>query len=41
MRRLLVLGGVISMVSLRIYGSWNKYDSKDMDEIVKLSSHID
>ena len=41
MKRLFMLGGVMSMVTIRIYKSWNTYDPKDVDEIVRLSLHID
>ena len=40
-RKLLMLGGVLSVVSLRIYKSWDKYDPKTMDEIVERSVHFD
>lgn len=41
MKRLFMLGGVMSVVTIRIYKSWNTYDPKDVDEIVRLSLHID
>ena len=41
MKRLFMLGGVISMVTIRIYKSWNTYDPKDVDEIVRLSLQLD
>lgn len=41
MKRLFMLGGVMSIVTIRIYKSWNTYDPKDVDEIVRLSLHID
>lgn len=41
MKRLFMLGGVMSAVTIRIYKSWNTYDPKDVDEIVRLSLHID
>lgn len=36
-----ILGGVFSVVSTRIYKSWDKCDPKTMDEIVKLSMNFD
>ena len=41
MKKLFMLGGVMSIVTIRIYKSWNTYDPKDVDEIVRLSLHID
>ena len=41
MKRLLRLGGVMSVISIRICKTWNNYDSKDVDEIVRLNLHID
>lgn len=41
MKRLFMLGGVMSVVTIRMYKSWNIYDPKDVDEIVRLSLHID
>ena len=41
MKRLFMLGGVMSVVTIRIYKSWHTYDPKDVDEIVRLSLHID
>ena len=41
MKRIFMLGGVLSVVSIRLYKSWDKYDAKDMDEIVRLNLHID
>jgi hypothetical protein len=36
-----ILGGVFSVVSTRIYKSWDKYDPQSVDEIVKLGLYID
>ena len=36
-----ILGGVMSVVSSRFYKSWEKYDSKDVDEIVHLNLYVD
>ena len=36
-----LLGGVMSVVSSRFYESWEKYDSKDVDEIVILNIYAD
>ena len=41
MKRLFMLGGVLSIATIRLYKSWNTYDSKDVDEIVRLSLHVD
>lgn len=41
MKRLFMLGGALSVATIRIYKSWDKYDSKDVDEIVRLNLHID
>ena len=41
MRLRFIIGGVMSVVTTRIYKSWNTYDPKDVDEIVRLSLHID
>ena len=41
MKRLFMIGGVMSVVAIRVCKSWNNYDSKDVDEIVKLNLHID
>ena len=41
MKRLIMLGGVMSVVTIRIYKSWNTYDPKDVDEIVRLSLQLD
>ena len=42
MKRLFMLGGIMSVVSTRLYKSWNdKYDPKDVDEIIKLNLHVD
>ena len=41
MKRLFMLGGVMSVVTIRIYKSWNTYDPKDVDEIVRLSLQLD
>ncbi len=41
MRLRFIIGGVFSVVSTRLYKSWDKYDPKDMDEIVRLNLHID
>lgn len=41
MKRLFMLGGVLSIATIRIYKSWNTYDPKNVDEIVRLSLHID
>lgn len=36
-----ILGGVMSVVTTRFYNSWEKYDSKDVDEIVRLNIYAD
>ena len=36
-----IVGGVMSVVTTRFYKSWEKYDSKDVDEIVRLSLYVD
>lgn len=41
MRLRFILGGVFSVVSTRLYKSWDNYDPKDVDEIVILSLHVD
>jgi hypothetical protein len=41
MRLRFILGGVFSVVSTRIYKNWEKYDPKNVDEIVRLNIHID
>ena len=41
MKRLFMLGGVLSMATSRIYKSWTTHDPKNVDEIVRLSLHID
>ena len=41
MKKLFMLGGVLSIATIRLYKYWGKYNSKDVDEIVKLSLHID
>ena len=42
MRLRFIVGGVFSVMSTRLYKSWDdKYDPKDVDEIVRLSLHID
>lgn len=41
MRLRFIIGGVMSVVTIRIYKSWNTYDPEDVDEIVKLNLYID
>lgn len=41
MRRLFMIGGVMSVVSIRLYKPWKTYDPKDMDNIVELSIYVD
>lgn len=41
MRLRFVIGGIASMISIRLYNSLNKYDPKDVDEIIKLNLHVD
>lgn len=41
MKRLFMLGGIMSVVSIRIYKSWEKYNPKDVDEIIQLNLHVD
>lgn len=41
MRLRFIIGGVFSVMSTRLYKSWDKCDPKDVDEIVRLSLHID
>jgi hypothetical protein len=41
MKKIVMLGGVMSVVTIRVYKSWNTYDPKDVGEIVRLSLHID
>ena len=37
-----IIGGVFSVVSTRLYKSWNdKFDPKDVDELVKLNLYVD
>jgi len=31
----------MSVVSIRIYKSWEKFNPKDVDELVKLILHVD
>ena len=36
-----MLGGIMSVVSIRVYKHWDKYDPKDVDELVNLNLHVD
>jgi hypothetical protein len=40
MRLRFMIGGIASMISIRMYNSC-KYDPKDVDEIIKLNLHVD
>ena len=36
-----MLGGILAVVSSRIYKHLEKYDPKNMDEIIKLNLYVD